>query len=106
MCPKSKSASIKNFSLGGASRRSPAYYIEVLCSPIVEACPFDHKEKVMSLLLSFYCWGSVGVILISTLFFALFGIDSWGILACIFLRRRSFMRGALLFPFMEISMNP
>jgi len=57
--------------------------IEVLCSPIVEACPFDHKEKVMSLLHSFYCWGSVGVILISTLFFALFGIDSWGILACV-----------------------
>jgi len=57
--------------------------IEVLCSPIVEACPFDHKEKVMSLLHSFYCWGSVGVILLSTLFFAVFGIDSWGILACI-----------------------
>ncbi len=57
--------------------------VEVLCSPIVEACPFDHKEKVMSLLHSFYCWGSVGVILISTLFFTLFGIDSWGILACI-----------------------
>lgn len=57
--------------------------VEVFCSPIVEACPFDHKEKVMSLLHSFYCWGSVGVILISTLFFALFGIGSWGILACL-----------------------
>lgn len=57
--------------------------IEVLCSPIVEACPFDHKEKLMSLLHSFYCWGSVGVIMISTLFFTLFGIDSWGILACL-----------------------
>ena len=48
--------------------------VEVLCSPIVEACPFDHKEKVMSLLHSFYCWGSVGVILLSTLFFVIFGI--------------------------------
>lgn len=57
--------------------------IEVLCSPIVEACPFGHKEKVMSLLHSFYCWGSVGVILLSTLFFAVFGIDSWRILACL-----------------------
>lgn len=57
--------------------------IEVLCSPIVEACPFDHKESVMSLLHSFYCWGSVGVVLLSTLFFAVFGIDSWKILACI-----------------------
>ncbi len=57
--------------------------IEVLGSPIVEACPFEHKEAVMSLLHSFYCWGSVGVILLSTLFFAAFGIDSWKVLACI-----------------------
>ena len=56
--------------------------IEVLCSPIVEACPFDHKEAVMSLLHSFYCWGSVGVILLSSLFFTVFGIGSWRILAC------------------------
>lgn len=55
--------------------------IEVLCSPIVEACPFDNKEAVMSLLHSFYCWGSVGVILLSTIFFAVFGIDSWKWLA-------------------------
>lgn len=57
--------------------------IEVLCSPIVEACPFDHKEAAMSLLHSFYCWGSVGVILLSTAFFAAFGVDSWKWLACI-----------------------
>ena len=57
--------------------------IEVLVSPIVEACPFDNKESVMSLLHSFYCWGSVGVILVSTLFFAIFGIENWKILACI-----------------------
>ena len=57
--------------------------IEVLCSPIVEACPFDNKESVMSLLHSFYCWGSVGVILLSTLFFAAFGIGSWKVLACL-----------------------
>ena len=53
--------------------------IEVLASPIVEACPFEHKDAVMSLLHSFYCWGSVGVILLSTAFFALFGTDSWKI---------------------------
>ncbi len=57
--------------------------IEVLCSPIVEACPFDHKEAVMSLLHSFYCWGSMGVILLSSLFFTAFGISSWRILACV-----------------------
>lgn len=57
--------------------------IEVLGSPIVEACPFEHKEAAMSLLHSFYCWGCVGVILLSTLFFALFGIGSWKWLACL-----------------------
>lgn len=57
--------------------------IEVLVSPIVEACPFDNKDSVMSLLHSFYCWGSVGVILLSTIFFAIFGIEKWRILACI-----------------------
>ena len=51
--------------------------IEVLVSPIIEACPFDNKEATMSLLHSFYCWGSVGTIVISTIFFKLFGIDSW-----------------------------
>ena len=55
--------------------------IEVLCSPIVEACPFENKEATMSLLHSFYCWGAVGTILVSTAFFAIFGIDSWKYLA-------------------------
>ena len=54
--------------------------IEVLISPIVEACPFENKEAMMSLLHSFYCWGSVGVILGSTLFFAVFGLRNWRIL--------------------------
>lgn len=57
--------------------------IEVLGSPIVEACPFEHKDAMMSLLHSFYCWGSVGVILGSTVFFVLFGIENWRILAVI-----------------------
>lgn len=57
--------------------------IEVLCSPIIEACPFPNKESMMSLLHSFYCWGAVGVILGSTVFFTLFGLNNWRILACI-----------------------
>lgn len=57
--------------------------IEVLVSPIVEACPFDNKDSVMSLLHSFYCWGCVGVILLSTLFFTVFGIEHWKILSCL-----------------------
>ncbi|HOE07267.1 MAG TPA: MFS transporter [Treponemataceae bacterium] len=51
--------------------------LEVLISPIVEASPTDNKEKAMSLLHSFYCWGHVGVVLISTLFFVLFGTVNW-----------------------------
>lgn len=54
--------------------------IEVLISPILEACPTDNKEQAMSLLHSFYCWGHMGVVLLSTVFFALCGIDNWKIL--------------------------
>ena len=57
--------------------------IEVLASPIVEACPFENKASVMSILHSFYCWGCVGVILLSSLFFAVFGIENWRWLPCI-----------------------
>ena len=54
--------------------------IEVLISPILEACPTKNKEKAMSMLHSFYCWGHVGVVLISTVFFRLAGVGNWRIL--------------------------
>ncbi len=57
--------------------------LEVIVSPIVEACPTDNKEAAMSLLHSFYCWGHVGVVLLSTLFFRFVGIGHWKILACL-----------------------
>lgn len=57
--------------------------IEVLISPIIESCPTDNKEKAMSLLHSFYCWGHVGVVLLSTCFFKFAGIEHWKILACL-----------------------
>ncbi len=57
--------------------------IEVLISPIMESCPTENKEKAMSLLHSFYCWGHVAVVLFSTLFFKIFGIGNWKILTCI-----------------------
>ncbi|MCD7889613.1 MAG: MFS transporter [Oscillospiraceae bacterium] len=57
--------------------------IEVLISPIVEACPTDDKASAMSLLHSFYCWGAVLVILVSTIFFSVFGIENWRIMCCI-----------------------
>ena len=68
--------SVMIYALGGG-------LLEVLVSPIVEACPFDHKEAAMSLLHSFYCWGHVAVVLFSTLFFTLFGIENWRIMALI-----------------------
>ena len=57
--------------------------LEVLVSPVVEACPSDNKEKAMSMLHSFYCWGYAGVVLLSTLFFHLAGIANWKILALV-----------------------
>ena len=57
--------------------------LEVLVSPIVEACPTDNKASVMSLLHSFYCWGHMGVVLLSTAFFALFGVARWRVMALV-----------------------
>ena len=51
--------------------------LEVLVSPIVEACPSENKVAAMSILHSFYCWGVVAVIALSTLYMWLFGRDSW-----------------------------
>ena len=66
--------SVMIYALGGG-------LLEVLVSPIMEACPTDNKEKAMSLLHSFYCWGHVAVVLLSTIFFQTFGIHNWKIMA-------------------------
>jgi fucose permease len=68
--------SVATYAIGGG-------LIEVLVSPITESCPTDNKEKAMSLLHSFYCWGSVGVVLLSTIFFTVFGIENWKIMGVI-----------------------
>ena len=57
--------------------------LEVLVSPVVEACPSDNKEKAMSMLHSFYCWGHVGVVACSTIFFSVFGIANWKVQAMV-----------------------
>lgn len=57
--------------------------LEVLVSPVVESCPSDNKAGAMSLLHSFYCWGTVGVIALSTIFFAAFGRENWCILTIV-----------------------
>ncbi len=51
--------------------------IEVLLSPIQEACPSQNKEASMSFLHSFYCWGSMAVAAVSTGLFALLGMENW-----------------------------
>ena len=66
--------------------------LEVLVSPVVEACPSEHKEKAMSMLHSFYCWGHVGVVLLSTAFFYVFGVENWKILALVWAAPSSFER--------------
>ena len=55
--------------------------LDVILSPIMEACPTDNKQTHMSLLHSFYCWGYMGVVLLSTAFFACFGLKNWKFLA-------------------------
>lgn len=69
--------SVSLYAIGGG-------LIEVLVSPIVEACPLNNKEAQMSLLHSFYCFGHVGTIVITALFFYLFDITNWRILAIFF----------------------
>ncbi len=69
-------AAVSIYAVGGG-------LLEVLVSPIMESCPTDNKEAAMSLLHSFYCWGHVGVVLISTVFFHFLGIGSWKLLAWI-----------------------
>ena len=66
--------SVAIYALGGG-------LLEVIVSPVVEACPSDNKEAAMSMLHSFYCWGHVCVVLLSTLFFHFVGISSWKLLA-------------------------
>ncbi len=74
--------------------------IEVLISPIVEACPTEEKSAAMSLLHSFYSWGSAGIIIVSTVFFAVFGLENWRVLSCIWAITPTI--GAILFSFVPI----
>lgn len=57
--------------------------IEVLITPLANACPSDNHAGAISLLHSFYCWGHMAVVLLSTVFFVLFGTSRWQILAVI-----------------------
>lgn len=69
-------AAIAIYAIGGG-------LIEVLVSPIVQALPMDEKSAAMSLLHAFYCWGHVMVVVLSTVFFRVAGIENWRILAAV-----------------------
>ena len=87
--------SVMIYALGGG-------LLEVLVSPVVESCPTDNKETAMSLLHSFYCWGQAGVVLLSTVFFALAGIRNWRILAVIW----SVLPVINMIAFMRVPLRP
>ncbi len=88
-------AAVAVYALGGG-------LLEVLISPIMESCPTDNKERYMSLLHSFYCWGHMAVVLLSTAFFAVFGIEKWKIMALLWalvpLANGIFFAGSPLYP--------
>ncbi|MBP3362099.1 MAG: MFS transporter [Clostridia bacterium] len=75
--------------------------IETVGSPIVQACPIEDKDAQMSMLHSHYCWGHVLVVLGSSIFFALFGTDSWRFLSCIW----SLFPIVVMFMFMKVPMR-
>lgn len=76
--------------------------IEVIISPIVDSCPGDAKASAMSLLHSFYCWGQVGVVLITTLLLRLIGEDLWFILPILW----SLLPLYNLFRFLKVPLTP
>lgn len=76
--------------------------IEVIISPIVDSCPGDAKASAMSLLHSFYCWGQVGVVLITTLLLRLIGEDLWFILPILW----SLLPLYNLFRFLKVPLMP
>ena len=55
-------------------------FIEVIISPIVDTLPNEAKASAMSLLHSFFCWGQVGVVVITTLLLKLLGPSLWYLL--------------------------
>ena len=76
--------------------------IEVIISPIVDSCPGDAKASAMSLLHSFYCWGQVGVVLITTLLLRLIGEDLWFIIPILW----SLLPLYNLFRFLNVPLMP
>lgn len=60
-------------------------FAEVLISPVIAAIPSENPEREMSKLHSIYAWGSVGVIIFSTLYILIFNSENWQWLALLLL---------------------
>lgn len=56
--------------------------LEVLVSPIIEHLPTAAEEKVagMAFLHSFYCWGQLATVVVSTVVIGAVGTESWAVL--------------------------
>ncbi len=78
--------------------------IEVIVSPMVEALPGDQKASAMSILHSFYCWGQVAVILLTTIYIFFLGIEAWIALPILWAAVPAF--GAMMFAFVPINTLP
>lgn len=57
---------------------------EVLLSPLVAAIPSEHPDRDMSMLHSLYGWGVVTVVILSSVYFRIFGTVNWVYLALFF----------------------
>jgi fucose permease len=83
------------FSCGGG-------LLELLLSAIVQAIPSDAKAAAMSLLHSFYAWGFIVVVLLTTAMIALFGRDNWPIIVLLW----SILPFLNFFNFMRVPLAP
>lgn len=81
--------------------------VEVVGNPLIESCPVENKNRILSFMHSFFCWGHVFTVAVSTLFFYVFGIENWRILACIWALVPTLNAVAFMFvPLYEVDAEP
>ena len=62
-----------------------AGFMELLLSPILNSIPTDEKSSAMSIMHAFYCFGFLGVALITTLLLLILGREAWPIITLLWL---------------------
>lgn len=81
--------------------------VEVVGNPLIESCPVENKNRILSFMHSFFCWGHVFTVAVSTLFFHVFGIENWRILACLWAIVPTLNAIAFMFvPLYEVEAEP